>query len=293
MRAEPVDVSRVQGWFSSAAADMLAPVAGAPRVSCAAAAPLRAISAVDEHGATRPLQLPIERALRVRLDARELVTLMTLGAAPEYLVLGFLRNQRLVGAVTEIAAVDVQWSPGVAQVTSQQGAIDVPDERGGRAGDTGCALGSVLGIWMENVTALPRLVAAPVAHADVLALLDTVKNYDDIHNAAGSVHSCALFKGSQLWVAVEDVSRHNGIDTITGWMALHGVAGEGKILFTTGRLTAEMVMKAAYNGIATLVSRNGVTAMGYDVAVRCGMTLIGRAANRRYLCYVGGDHLRR
>jgi FdhD protein len=105
------------------------------------------------------------------------------------------------------------------------------------------------------------------------------------------VHSCALFCGADLWVSVEDVSRHNGVDTITGWMALHEVTGAGKILFTTGRLTGEMVMKAAHNGVPIMVSRNGVTAMGYELAMRLRMTLLGRAANRRFVCYTGTDRL--
>jgi FdhD protein len=114
-----------------------------------------------------------------------------------------------------------------------------------------------------------------------------------VHRAAGSVHSCALFQGGELWAAVEDVSRHNGIDTITGFMALHGMHGADKTLFTTGRLTGEMVMKAAHNGIPVMISRNGTTAMGYELAAKLGMTLIGRAANRRYMCYIGAERIGR
>ena len=118
-----------------------------------------------------------------------------------------------------------------------------------------------------------------------------MRRHDAIHRAAGSVHGCALFQGGELWTAVEDVSRHNGVDTITGFMMLHGVDGADKILFTTGRLTGEMVMKAAHNGIPLMISRNGTTAVGYELAAKLGMTLIGRAANRRYLCYVGSERI--
>jgi FdhD protein len=136
---------------------------------------------------------------------------------------------------------------------------------------------------------LPEAASARISQRTLLRVLDTVRQYDAIHRAAGSVHSCALFRGADLLASVEDVSRHNGVDTITGWMALHGVPGGDKILFTTGRLTSEMVMKSAHNGIPILVSRNGVTAMGYDMAAKLGMTLFGRAANRRFLCYVGAE----
>jgi FdhD protein len=120
-------------------------------------------------------------------------------------------------------------------------------------------------------------------------MLETIRQHDSIHRRAGSVHGCALFQGSELLMFVEDVGRHNAIDTITGWMALHGVEGADKALYTTGRLTSEMVMKAATIGVPIVVSRNGVTAMGYDLASRLGMALFGRAANRHFLCYTGAE----
>jgi FdhD protein len=152
-----------------------------------------------------------------------------------------------------------------------------------------CALGSVFGDAMRNGLdlKLPSVEAARISRSVLLDIVQCMRVHDDIHRAAGSVHSCAVFRSAQLWVSVEDVSRHNGVDTITGWMALYGVSGADKILFTTGRLTAEIVMKAAFNGIPILVSRNGVTAMGRQLAVRLGMTLIGRAANQRDICYAG------
>ena len=119
--------------------------------------------------------------------------------------------------------------------------------------------------------------------------MEVTREYDAIHRAAGSVHGCALFQGAELLVSLEDVSRHNGLDTVVGWMMLYGVAGDDKTLFTTGRLTGEMVMKAAHNGISIVVSRNGVTSMGLEVAVKLGLVLFGRAAKGRYLCYSGAE----
>jgi FdhD protein len=117
--------------------------------------------------------------------------------------------------------------------------------------------------------------------------LEITREYDAVHRTAGSVHGCALFHGAELLVSIEDVSRHNGLDIVTGWMLLHGVEGLDKTLFTTGRLTGEMVMKAAHNGVSIMVSRNGVTSMGCELAVKLGMLLFGRAAKSRYLCYTG------
>jgi FdhD protein len=286
-----IEHSDVMAWVMQPAAAAMRPVPNAPRVTAASCAPLRERLIVDEQGDSRPIYVPTERPLTVTLDGRELVTLMTLGACPEMLVLGYLRNQRLIGDVTMIESLAVDWNSGSAAVTTRAGI------RGGGAGaapgivGTACGLGTVFSDLMMQVDAdaLPRAESARISRSTLLHVLDTMRQHDAIHRAAGSVHSCALFQGAGLLVSIEDVSRHNGLDTLAGWMAFHGVAGGDKILFTTGRLTSEMVMKAAHNGVPIVVSRNGVTAMGYDLAVKLGMTLFGRAANRRFLCYVGAE----
>ena len=278
-------------WVIEPAAAALPPVPNAPRVSAASCAPLREISIVDEKGVRRSIDVPVERPLTVFLDGRELVTLMTLGACPEMLVLGYLRNQRLIGDVAMIESLTVDWNSGSAAVTTRAGINGGGASAAPGIVGTACGLGTVFGDLMMQVEAgaLPRAESARISRSTLLHVLDTVRQHDAIHRAAGSVHSCALFQGSVLLVSIEDVSRHNGLDTVSGWMALHGVSGGDKILFTTGRLTSEMVMKAAHNGVPIMVSRNGVTAMGCDVAVKLGMTLFGRAANHRFLCYAGAE----
>jgi FdhD protein len=286
-----IEHSDVMAWVMQPAAAAMRPVPNAPRVTAASCALLREVLIVDEQGDRRPIYVPAERPLTVFLDGRELVTLMTLGACPEMLVLGYLRNQRLIGDVAMIESLAVDWNTGSATVTTRAGIS------GGGAGaapgivGTACGLGTVFGDLMMQVEAgaLPQAESARISRSTLLHVLDTMRQHDAIHRAAGSVHSCALFRGADLLVSIEDVSRHNGLDTLAGWMAFHGVEGGDKILFTTGRLTSEMVMKAAHNGVPIVVSRNGVTAMGYDLAVKLGMTLFGRAANRRFLCYVGAE----
>jgi FdhD protein len=286
-----IEHSDVTAWVMQPAAAAMRPVSNAPRVTAASCALLREILIVDEQGERRSIYVPTERPLTVFLDGRELVTLMTLGACPEMLVLGYLRNQRLIDDVTMIESLAVDWNSGSAAVATRAGS------RGGGAGaapgivGTACGLGTVFSDLMMQVEAspLPQGESARISRSTLLHVLDTMRQHDAIHRAAGSVHSCALFQGADLLVSIEDVSRHNGLDTVVGWMVFHGVAGGDKILFTTGRLTSEMVMKAAYNGVPIIVSRNGVTAMGYDLAVKLGMTLFGRAANRRFLCYVGAE----
>jgi FdhD protein len=278
----------VKALVLGARAQTLTPLNDAPRLSRATAELLRQAVIVDERGEQRSLLLPIERPLRVVLDDRELVTLMTLGAAPEWLVVGFLRNQRVIEPVSRIDSVIVDWDSSTARVQSRvgkhaDGALNSPLAR------SGCALGTAFGDPMRATEGLELPVAseASISRSVLLSILETMREHDDIHRAAGSVHSCALFGARELWLSIEDVSRHNGVDTVTGWMALHGVAGGDKILFTTGRLTGEMVMKAAFNGIPILITRNGVTDLGHRIATQLRMTLFGRAANRRYLCYSG------
>jgi FdhD protein len=287
-----IEYGEVNAWVIQPAAAAKRPVPNAPQVTAASCDALREISIVDEQGDRRPIYVPAERPLTVFLDGRELVTLMTLGACPEMLVLGYLRNQRLIGDVTLIESLAVDWNRDSATVTTRAGI------GGGGTGSapgivgTACGLGTVFGdlmIQVETMGALPQAESARISRSTLLQVLDTMRLHDAIHRAAGSVHSCALFQGAELLVSIEDVSRHNGLDTVAGWMAYHGVAGVDKILFTTGRLTSEMVMKAAHNGLPILVSRNGVTAMGCDLAAKLGMTLFGRAANRRFLCYVGAE----
>jgi FdhD protein len=286
-----IEHSDVMAWVIQPAAAALRPVPNAPRVTAASCAMLREILIVDEQGDRRPIYVPTERPLTVVLDGRELVTLMTLGACPEMLVLGYLRNQRLIGDVATIESLAVDWNTGSATVATRAFI------RGGGAGaapgivGTACGLGTAFSDLMmqAETVALPRAGSARISRSTLSHVLDTMRQHDAIHRAAGSVHSCALFQGADLLVSIEDVSRHNGLDTLAGWMAFHGVAGGDKILFTTGRLTSEMIMKAAHNGVPIVVSRNGVTAMGYDLGVKLGMTLFGRAANRRFLCYVGAE----
>jgi len=284
-----IEHSDVMAWVAQPTAAALPPVPDAPRVTAASCAPLREISIVDEKGDRRTICVPVERPLTVFLDGRELVTLMTLGACPEMLVLGYLLNQRLIGNVAMIESLGVDWNAGSAAVATRTGIRGSGADAAPGIVGTACGLGTVFSDLMMQVeaSALPQAESARISRSTLLHVLDSMRQYDAIHRAAGSVHSCALFQGADLLVSIEDVSRHNGLDTVAGWMAFHGVSGGDKILFTTGRLTSEMVMKAAHNGVPIIVSRNGVTAMGCDLAVKLGMTLFGRAANRRFLCYVG------
>lgn len=264
-------------------------VADAPRLTAARGSLLREIVILDEYGERRPLHIPAERPLTVFVDKRELVTLMTLGAMPELLVLGYLRNQRLITRADQIESITVDWDVAAAAVRTRAGLPDLEARTARRVVTTGCGQGTVFGDILGGLEGirLPDPARARIRQSTLHRMLETMRQQDSVHRKAGSVHGCALFQGGEMLMFVEDVGRHNAIDTIAGWMAMHGIDGGDKAFYTTGRLTSEMVMKAAQMGVPIIVSRNGVTAMGHEMAERLGMALFGRAANRHFLCYCG------
>jgi len=263
----------------------------APRLTQAHCELLREIRILDEYAEQRTLYIPAERPLTLFVDKRELVTLMTLGARPEWLTLGYLSNQRLISHIAEVESITVDWDVGAAAVKTRHGLADIERKTARRVVTTGCGQGTVFGDLMSQLGALelPSAQQARISQSALYRMLETMRQQDSIHRRAGSVHGCGLFQQGRLLMFIEDVGRHNAIDTITGWMKLHDIGGADKVFYTTGRLTSEMVMKSAQIGVPIIVSRNGVTAMGHEMAQRLGMTLFGRAANKHFLCYTGFD----
>ena len=259
-----------------------------------ATAPLTCeVNALNENGVLETVSIPAERALTVYVDKRELVTLMTLGANPELLVLGFLRNQRLVQAVSEIDSITVDWEVGAAAVKTRSGISDIEAKTAKRVVTTGCGQGSVFGDLMAEVDSI-SLPDARLEQAQLYGLINAIRLQESTYKSAGSVHGCALFCGEKLLMFIEDVGRHNAIDTIAGWMWMQdalAMRGDDKVFYTTGRLTSEMVIKSAQMGVPIVVSRSGITQMGFDVAKRIGLCTIGRATNKRFLCYTHPERL--
>jgi FdhD protein len=365
------------------------------------------IDAVNEYGEPLQISIPAERALTVYVDKRELVTLMTLGAHPELLVLGYLRNQRLVKEIADIASITVDWEVGAAAVKTRHGIGDIEEKTARRVVTTGCGQGSVFGGLMDEVDQIVLPAAARITQGQLYGLVNTIRLKETTYKSAGSVHACALFQASEngdnMLLFVEDVGRHNAIDTIAGWMWMNmaptlvasrtalppegalrlrpgeagsaalageegdptlgtdrsslplargkgalrlrpgeagsaalageegdptlgtdrsslplargkgalrlgpgeagstalageegdptlaaapaGLSSEGLVFYTTGRLTSEMVIKSAQMGVPIVVSRSGITQMGHQVAQAVGLCAIGRATNRRFVCY--------
>ena len=264
-----------------------------PRLTQAQAPLTQAVDVINERGETEQVHIPAERALTVYVDRRELVTLMTLGAHPEWLVLGYLRNQRLIGALAEVESITVDWEVGAASVKTRHGIDRIEERTAQRVVTTGCGQGSVFGDLMADLDSI-HLGDATLTQAQLYGLLNAIRLQESTYKSAGSVHGCALFAGERMLIFVEDVGRHNAIDTIAGWMWLQGAAtqrGSDKVFYTTGRLTSEMVIKSAQMGVPIVVSRSGITQMGLHVAKRLGLCAIGRAMNRRFICYSAPERL--
>jgi len=257
-----------------------------PRLTRAQADLTREVTVLDESGRPRCIRIPAERDLTVYVDKRELVTLMTLGAHPEWLVLGYLLNQRLVSGVHEIESITVDWDVGAAAVVTRSGIDRIEERTARRVVTTGCGQGSVFGGLMDDVDRIVLPSQARLKQSQLYGIVNTIRLHDSTYKTAGSVHACALFVDERLQLFVEDVGRHNAVDTIAGWMALQGLLPVGeKVFYTTGRLTSEMVIKSAQMGVPVVISRSGITEMGLHVAQRVGLCAIGRATHKRFFCF--------
>ncbi len=250
------------------------------------------VEVVDEQGRLRQAFLPGERPLTVYLDKRELVTLMTLGGAPEALVLGYLRNQRLVESIEDIAAIQVDWETESAAVTTRTGVDRIEERTARRVVTTGCGQGTVFGSLLDEVDNIRLPDDATLDQETLYGIVDTIRLQQSVYKQAGSVHGCALFRGRELLMFIEDVGRHNAVDAIAGLMWLEGMSGADKVFYTTGRLTSEMVIKGAQMGIPFLLSRSGVTQMGYQMARRVNLALFARCTGRHFLLYTGRERFR-
>jgi FdhD protein len=258
-----------------------------PLLSAAQRAPTFTVDAMNEHGETVPTPIAGEHALTIYVDKREIVTLMTLGAAPEALAIGYLRNQRLIDSIEDIVAVQADWEVGAVAVTTRHGLTDLDGRMQKRTVTTGCGQGTVFGALMEDIENIRLRDDIRLSEATFYQLIDNVRRYESVYKQAGAVHGCALAAGADILMFVEDVGRHNAVDAIAGRMWLDAIDGSDKVFYTTGRLTSEMVIKCAQMQIPLLVSRSGLTQMGYEIAAKTGITMIGRATGKHYLLFSG------
>ncbi|QPI63633.1 formate dehydrogenase accessory sulfurtransferase FdhD [Vreelandella venusta] len=240
------------------------------------------IDVLDAYGDSRQQAIAAERALTVYLNKREIVTLMTLGDDPEALVVGYLRNQGLLRRAEDLLAVQVDWEVESAAVVTDYLPDDLDNRLSTRTVTTGCGQGTVFGKLLEQ-TSLSALPETPLAQSTLYQLLTNLNTYNETYRSAGAVHGCALCQQSRVLDFVEDVGRHNAVDTLAGHQWLNQAeSSSADIFYTTGRLTSEMVLKVAQMGISVLVSRSGVTQKGVELAERFGVMLIARAKGKHF-----------
>ena len=247
------------------------------------------VEALNERAEALATPIAGEHPLTLYVDKREIVTLMTLGQAPEALAIGYLRNQRLVRSLDDIAEVQVDWETDAVAVTTRTKLEGLDEKMEKRTVTTGCGQGTVFGDLMDEIETIRLRSDVRLTEETLYGLLDAVRRYETIYKSAGAVHGCALAAGAEILHFVEDVGRHNAVDAIAGLMWLEEIDGSDKIFYTTGRLTSEMVIKAAQMQIPFLVSRSGLTEMGYRIASQVGITMFGRAVNKHYLLFTGKE----
>jgi len=278
----------------------------APVISQAHAVLTQPASVFDEYGALREVAIAGERPLTLYLNKREIVTLMTLGAEPEALVLGYLRNQGMLSSLAQIQAIQVDWDVSAAVVVADNIGDELEEKLAHKTVTTGCGQGTQYGALMDDLESI-QLPVFSVKQSDIYQLLQALNDYNDTYRSAGAVHGCALCavnptetQGARAEVLAfsEDVGRHNAVDTLAGkqWLAsldpsseTNTMHREQMVFYTTGRLTSEMVIKVARMGISVLLSRSGVTAMGLALAKQLGIMLIARAKGQHFLLYQGAE----
>ena len=264
-----------------------------PKLTNAAKPATFEVEAYNERGEMVPTAVAGEHPLTLYLDKREIVTLMTLGHAPEALAIGYLRNQRLADSIDDIAAVQVDWETESVAVTTRK-KRDLTSRLAKKTVTTGCGQGTVFGDLMAEIDQVHLRKDVFLEDANLFVLLEKVRKHETIYKQAGAVHGCALATtAGDILMFVEDVGRHNAVDAIAGFMWLDGIDGSDKVFYTTGRLTSEMVIKCAQMRIPFLVSRSGLTQMGHAIAQKVGITMLGRASGRHYLAFTGKERLLR
>ena len=263
---------------------LIAPDPGAGRLT-------RAVEGVDHAGRATRISVVEERPLTIFLNGQEIVTAMTIGDYPDYLALGFLRNQGMLGADEVVLGVDYDDDLETVVVRTD-GQTSYEEKLKKKTRTSGCAVGTVFGDMMEGLESV-RLPSIEVRTSELYALAARINRTPSLYLEAGAIHGTVLCRGARPLVYMEDVGRHNAVDKIAGWMLSEGVSPGDKTLYTTGRLTSEMVIKTALMCIPVLASRSGFTAWGVEIAREVGLTLVGRMRGRRFVCLSGEERLKR
>ena len=250
----------------------------------------RRVTGVDHEGRSVETAIVTERPLTLFLNGREIVTMMTIGDHPDYLAVGYLLNQNMLRAEDTIIGVDYDEELETVVVRTDH-ETDFEDKLKKKTLTSGCAQGTVFGDLMEKFDEVRLDPDAMLRTSWLYALTRKINTVPSLYLAAGAIHGCVLCEEDRPLIYMEDVGRHNAIDKIAGYMHVHRISPAGKIFYTTGRLTSEMVIKTVQMGIPILISRSGFTAWGVDLARQAGLTLIGRAKGKRFVALAGSERI--
>ena len=250
----------------------------------------RRVNGVDHEGRSVETAVVMERPLTLFLNGREIVTMMTIGDHPDYLAAGYLLNQNMLRAEDTIIGIDYDDELETVVVRTDH-ETDFEDKLKKKTLTSGCAQGTVFGDLMEKFDEVRLDPDAMLRTSWLYALTRKINTVPSLYLAAGAIHGCVLCEEDRPLIYMEDVGRHNAIDKIAGYMHVHRISPAGKIFYTTGRLTSEMVIKTVQMGIPILISRSGFTAWGVDLARQAGLTLIGRAKGKRFVALAGSERI--
>ncbi len=250
----------------------------------------RRVGGIDQSGLAIETAVVVERPLTLFLNGQEIVTMMTIGDHPDYLAVGYLLNQNMLRGDDVITAIDYDEELETVVVRTER-RTDFEKKLRKKTLTSGCAQGTVFGDLMEKFDEVRLPADAILKTSWLYALTKKINTAPSLYLAAGAIHGCVLCKADRPLVYMEDVGRHNAIDKIAGYMHLNRIGPEGKIFYTTGRLTSEMVIKTVQMRIPILISRSGFTAWGVELAKRAGLTLIGRARGRRFIALSGESRI--
>jgi FdhD protein len=248
------------------------------------------VRGIDQTGADVETAVVVERPLTLYLNAREIVTMMTIADYPEYLAIGYLLNQNMLAADEKIIAVEHDTELDVVVVRTDR-TTDFEDKLRKKTLTSGCAQGTAFGDLMEKFDKVALAKDARLRTSWLYRLTRKINTAPSLYLEAGAIHGCVLCQEDRALVYMEDVGRHNAVDKIAGYMFRHGLPAHDKIFYTTGRLTSEMVIKTVQMGIPILVSRSGFTAWGVELARKAGLTLIGRAKGSRFVVLAGAERI--
>jgi FdhD protein len=247
------------------------------------------VTGIDQAGVNVEIKVPMERPLTLYLNAQEIVTMMTIGDHPEYLALGYLLNQNMLKYDDVVTEVEYDDDLQVVVVRTEHH-TNFEHKLKKRTQTSGCAQGTAFGDLLEAVESV-ELPKAKLRTSWLYQMTYAINTMPSLYLEAGAIHGCVLCREGTPLCYTEDVGRHNAVDKIAGWMYQHGVDPADKILYTTGRLTSEMVIKTVRMGIPILVSRSGFTAWGVDLARQVGLTLVGRTKGKRFIALSGEERI--